>query len=62
MPMTGFTMHVKRSETIELSISLEQALQVIVSCGVVIPHRFGAAPGALGIVQQTIAENDPNFS
>ncbi len=49
MPMTGFTMHVKRSETIELTISLDQALQVIVSCGVVIPGRKQS-----GTVQETL--------
>jgi uncharacterized membrane protein len=37
MPFTGFTAIVKRSETIDLNISMEQALQYIVSCGVVLP-------------------------
>ena len=54
MPMTGFTVHVKRSETLELSITLDQALQVIVSCGVVVPHRSGVATEASGVVQRTI--------
>ena len=54
MPLTGFTLHVKRSETIELSITLDQALQIIVSCGVVIPRRSDPCPEALGVVQQTI--------
>jgi len=55
MPMTGFTMHVKRSETIELAITLDQALQVIVSCGVVIPpRRNNAVPEVLDVVQQAI--------
>jgi uncharacterized membrane protein len=37
MPFTGFTAIVKRSETIDLNITMEQALQYIVSCGVVLP-------------------------
>jgi uncharacterized membrane protein len=41
MPFTGFTITVKRSETIDLNITMEQALQFIVSCGVVSPpHQF----------------------
>lgn len=39
MPMTGFTLHIKQSEVVELDITLDQALQFIVSCGVVIPHH-----------------------
>jgi len=57
MPVTGFTMHVKRSETIELSITLDQALQVVVSCGVVVPRRGGAFPEVLDVVQRTIADH-----
>ncbi len=58
MPMTGFTMHVKRSEIVELSITLDQALQVIVSCGVVVPRRSSDAslPETLATVQQAIAD------
>jgi uncharacterized membrane protein len=37
MPFTGFTAIVKRSETIDLNITMEQALQYVVSCGVVLP-------------------------
>jgi len=36
-PITGFTLTVKKSETIDLNISLDQAIQFIVSCGVVVP-------------------------
>ncbi len=39
MPMTGFTMTVKKSETIDLSISFDEAIQFIVSCGVVVPQN-----------------------
>jgi uncharacterized membrane protein len=38
MPMAGFTINVRRSEVIDLNISLDQAIQYIVSCGVVVPR------------------------
>lgn len=37
MPFTGFAITVKRSETVDLNISVDQAIQWVVSCGVVIP-------------------------
>lgn len=37
MPATGFTVNVRKSETLDLDITLDQAIQFIVSCGVVIP-------------------------
>ena len=37
MPFTGFTAVVKRSETLDLNITMEQAIQFMVSCGVVAP-------------------------
>jgi uncharacterized membrane protein len=37
MPATGFTCTVLKSETIELELTVDQALQFIVSCGVVVP-------------------------
>ncbi|MCA9270938.1 MAG: DUF502 domain-containing protein, partial [Planctomycetales bacterium] len=61
MPATGFTVNVKKSETIDLNITMDQAFQFIVSCGVVVPpHQMyntleqadksaapsGAVPGA----------------
>lgn len=43
MPFTGFTMTVRKSETIDLDISMDQALQFIVSCGVVVPpHQLAS--------------------
>ncbi|HMP05954.1 MAG TPA: DUF502 domain-containing protein, partial [Lacipirellulaceae bacterium] len=44
MPFTGFTATLRRRETIDLSITMEQALQFIVSCGVVAPpHELSEA-------------------
>lgn len=37
MPFTGFTITVKKSETIDMNITLDQAFQFIFSCGVVVP-------------------------
>lgn len=37
MPFTGFTVTVKKSETVDLNITIDQAFQFIVSCGVVVP-------------------------
>jgi uncharacterized membrane protein len=39
MPFTGFTAVVKRSETLDLNITMEQAIQYMVSCGVVCPPQ-----------------------
>lgn len=39
MPMTGFTVTVKRSEAIDLNITIDEAIQFIVSCGVVVPPQ-----------------------
>jgi len=38
-PMTGFTVTVKQSETIDLDITIDEAIQYIVSCGVVVPSE-----------------------
>ncbi len=39
MPVTGFTVTVRKSETIDLDITMDQAIQFIVSCGVVVPPQ-----------------------
>lgn len=39
VPGTGFTITVRKSETIDLDIPIEQALQFVVSCGVVVPEN-----------------------
>ena len=44
MPATGFTVSVAKSQTIELNITIDQAIQFCVSCGVVIPeHQMSKA-------------------
>ncbi len=39
MPMTGFTVTVLKSEAIDLNITIDQAFQFIISCGVVVPPQ-----------------------
>jgi uncharacterized membrane protein len=39
MPMTGYTMNVPKSSVIDLNISVEEALQYIVSCGVLVSQQ-----------------------
>jgi len=39
MPVTGYTVTIKKSETVDLNLTIEQAFQFIVSCGVVIPPQ-----------------------
>lgn len=39
MPMTGFTVTVKKSDAIDLNLTVDEAIQFIVSCGVVVPPQ-----------------------
>lgn len=39
MPVTGFTITVRKSEAVDLNITVDQAIQFVVSCGVVIPPQ-----------------------
>ncbi len=39
MPVTGFTVTVMKSEAVDLNITVDQAIQFIVSCGVVVPKH-----------------------
>jgi uncharacterized membrane protein len=46
MPATGFTITVRKRDAIDLNITLDQAFQFIVSCGVVAAGRSKEAPRA----------------
>lgn len=37
MPMTGFTVTVRKSDTIDIDMTIDEAIQFVVSCGVVVP-------------------------
>ena len=39
MPVTGYTVTIRKSEALDLNITIDQAFQFIVSCGVVIPPQ-----------------------
>ena len=39
MPATGFTVTIRKSETIDLDLTIDQAIQFVVSCGVVVPPQ-----------------------
>lgn len=43
MPVTGYTITVRKSEAVDLDITIDQAFQFIVSCGVVVPPQQLAA-------------------
>jgi uncharacterized membrane protein len=47
MPMTGFTVNVPRSEVIDLNITIDQAFQYCLSCGVLIPEQQKVSPELL---------------
>lgn len=53
MPATGFTIVVPRSEIVELSITVDQAIQFCVSCGVVCPGSVHA--GTVSTTESTAA-------
>ncbi len=62
MPATGFTISVRKSETVDLNISIDQAFQFVVSCGVVVPGLTGdgaAADVIEGHVKQAITSDKP---
>jgi len=68
MPVTGYTVTVAKSETIDLNITIDQAFQFCVSCGVVVPpHQMsdpfrsplplpGSNPAGLGETGKTSSE------
>ena len=37
MPMTGYALTVRKSEVVDLHMTIDEAIQFIVSCGLVIP-------------------------
>lgn len=50
MPMTGFTINVRRREIVDMELTIDQAVQFIVSCGVVTPPTLPnqSQPALLG--------------
>lgn len=54
MPFTGFALTVKKSEVVDLTITVDQAIQFFVSCGVVVP------PPIIGVPQRAALEAGPS--
>jgi uncharacterized membrane protein len=48
LPITGCTIIVLKSDCIDLNMTIDQALQFIVSCGVVVPPQQLQGPGVAG--------------
>ncbi len=57
MPATGFTISVPKSETIDLNITIDQAVQFCVSCGVVVPDHQQAKAMLEGDVRKRLAQS-----
>jgi uncharacterized membrane protein len=49
MPMTGFAITVRRSEVIDLDMTIDDAIQFCVSCGVVVPQPKGFSKKVGGV-------------
>ncbi|MFG0333879.1 MAG: DUF502 domain-containing protein [Maioricimonas sp. JB049] len=47
MPMTGYTMNVPRSEVLDLNLTVDQAMQFCISCGVLVPPHERVTPQLL---------------
>ena len=52
MPATGFTITIPKSETVDLDITIDQAIQYCVSCGVVVPDHQSAKMAIEGEFQK----------
>ena len=46
VPFAGYTMNVKQSELLDLNMSLDQAIQYVMSCGVIVPKPTATSTGA----------------
>ena len=53
MPVTGYTMSIPRSEVLDLNMTIDQAFQFCVSCGVLVPPQQVVTPEFL---QQELAK------
>jgi uncharacterized membrane protein len=58
MPATGFTVTCRKSETIDLDLTIDQAIQFVVSCGVVVPLHQQYKDEVAGKVSAAIAARE----
>lgn len=54
IPFAGYTMNVKRSELLELDMSLDQAIQYVMSCGVIVPTPTLPIKAASGVTEPPV--------
>ena len=47
MPVTGYTINVLRSDVLDLDLTVDQAFQFCISCGVLVPTQQKVTPGEL---------------
>jgi uncharacterized membrane protein len=59
MPMTGFTITVPRKEVIELDLTIDQAFQFCLSCGVLVPPHQKANAEILSKQARQLLETSP---
>ena len=62
MPATGFTITAPKSDTIDLDITIDQAIQFVVSCGVVVPPQQHGSDVAAGIASAISKREDLELS
>jgi uncharacterized membrane protein len=58
MPATGFTVTLRKSETIDLDLTVDQAIQFIVSCGVVVPLHQQYKDVVMGQISAAVAARE----
>jgi uncharacterized membrane protein len=47
MPVTGYTLNVPKTEIVDLNITIDQAFQFCISCGVLVPENQKVTPESL---------------
>lgn len=62
MPATGFTITAPKSDTIDLDITIDQAIQFVVSCGVVVPPQQQGSDVAAAIASAINKREDLELS
>jgi uncharacterized membrane protein len=58
MPATGFTVTLRKSETVDLELTVDQAIQFIVSCGVVVPLHQQYKDDVMGKISAAVAARE----
>ena len=61
MPVTGYTLNVPKTEIIDLNITIDQAFQFCISCGVLVPESQKVTPESLqqALTRRLAGEPEP---